>query len=263
MTKTVLIPAAGAGSRFIKAGINVAKPLIFVKGQTLLEHTLDCFEFKDKDHLILAVQHKHQIRKTLEVKLKECLPKVNIHWFELEKLLPGQLATSVAALESVLQTSDFDESLPLLIHNCDTGFKWKGEFATIKGFASMAVFSAQGTHWSFGEPDPKNPHRAIAIAEKERISDLASIGLYGFSSTKIFLKEAKAALYSKETIQDEYYIAPMLQKAITKGMEVSLPRVGGVKTYGTPKELCECFKINLKSLKSENQQFRASLQSSN
>ena len=252
MAKAILIPAAGAGSRFKKAGINVAKPLIFAKGQTLLEHTLDCFEFTGKDHLILAVQHKHQVRKTLEEKLKKHLPKVNIHWFELEKLLPGQLATSVAALESVLQTSDFDESLPLLIHNCDTGFRWKPEFASIKGFASMAVFSAEGTHWSFGEPDPKNPHRAIAIAEKTRISDLASIGLYGFSSTKIFLKEAKSALHSKDTIQDEYYIAPMLQKAIIKGMEVSLPRVDGVKTYGTPEELCECFKINLESLKSEN-----------
>ena len=251
MAKTILIPAAGAGSRFKKAGINVAKPLIFAKGQTLLEHTLDCFEFTDKDHLILAVQHKHQVRKILEEKLKKRLPKVSIHWFELEKFLPGQLATSVAALESVLNIR-FHESLPLLIHNCDTGFRWKPEFASINGFASMAVFSAEGNHWSFGEPDPKNPHRAIAIAEKIRISDLASIGLYGFSSTKIFLKEAKAALHSKETIQDEYYIAPMLQKAIIKGMEVSLPRVDGVKTYGTPEELCECFKINLDSIKIEN-----------
>ncbi|MCB4389376.1 NTP transferase domain-containing protein [Synechococcus sp. MU1617] len=252
MAKTVLIPAAGAGSRFKNAGINVAKPLIIAKGRTLLEHTLDCFEFANEDHLILAVQHKHEVRKALEKKLKRRLPKVNIHWFELEQLLPGQLATSVAALESILQTSDLDESLPLLIHNCDTGFQWKPEFESIQGFASMAVFPAKGTHWSFGQPDPKDSHRAIAIAEKKRISDLASIGLYGFSSTKIFLKEAKAVLYSQDTIEGEYYIAPMLHKAITKGMEVSLPRVDKVKIYGTPGELCECFKLSLETLKSEN-----------
>lgn len=252
MGKIVLIPAAGEGRRFRQAGLPIPKPLICARGQTLLEHTLACFSLTEDDHLILAVQRHHGVRQRLEAKLHSRYPDVTIHWFELERLLPGQLATTAAALEAVLQTSELDPSLPLLVHNCDTGFQWQPGLASIEGFASMAVFPAEGTHWSFGQPDPEDSQQAIAIAEKRRISDLASIGLYGFSTAQRFLKEAKAALLSDDTLQGEYYIAPMLQKALTKGMKVSLPRVDGVKIYGTPEELCQCFKLSLESLKSEN-----------
>lgn len=258
MAKIVLIPAAGAGRRFKDAGLTMAKPLIRARGKTLLEHTLECFSLTEQDHLILAVQRQHGVRERLETKLQKRYPDVTIHWFELEQLLPGQLATTATALESVIQTSELDSSLPLLVHNCDTGFQWQPDLATIEGFASMAVFPAEGTHWSFGQPDPEDPQQAIAIAEKRRISDLASIGLYGFSSAQSFLSEAKASLLSDDTFKGEYYIAPMLQKAITKGMKVNLPRVEGVKTYGTPEELFCCFNLNLESLKAENELPQAS-----
>ena len=263
MAKIVLIPAAGAGRRFQESGFPIPKPLIVAKGQTLLEHTLKCFHFADEDHLILAVQRQHGVRERLETKLQNLFPQLNIQWFELEQLLPGQLATTKVALEAILQNTDIDPSLPLLVHNCDTGFQWQPELASIKGFASMAVFPAEGTHWSFGQPDPQDSQQAIAIAEKRRISDLASIGLYGFSTAKSFLNEANNSLNSGDTLRGEHYIAPMLQKALIQGMRVSLPRVHGVKIYGAPEELCQCFNLNFESLKAENGLPSSSHQSGN
>ena len=60
MAKTVLIPAAGAGSRFAQAGITTPKPLNTVDGRTLLEHTLASFHWSSGDELILAVQQRSQ-----------------------------------------------------------------------------------------------------------------------------------------------------------------------------------------------------------
>lgn len=249
MTKTVLIPAAGAGSRFTKAGIHTPKPLIRVAGQSLLEHTLACFPLEAGDHLVIAVQRKHQVREVLGQPLHNRYPELRMHWVEVDELLPGQLATATAAME----TSRVDPSSPLWIHNCDTGFQWNESLNSINGFASMPVFEADGDHWSFGCPDPNDPTRAIAIAEKRRISNLASIGLYGFTSIEAFLKQAHLHLVQGNTVRGEHYIAPMLHQAIEAGERVCLPRVDGIALYGTPAELCLTFKVSLDQLRDLNE----------
>ena len=248
MAKTVLIPAAGAGSRFAQAGIHTPKPLIQVAGQTLLEHTLSSFCWHSDDQLILAVQRKHGIRERLTAVLQHSHPDLSIHWVELDSLLPGQLATATKAVES----SPIAPQQVLLIHNCDTGFCWNDQLDVIQGLASMAVFEAEGDHWSFGLPDPEHPERAIAIAEKERISSLASIGLYGFRSAADFLTRAQRQLNRGATLRGEHYIAPMLQQCLVAGDTVQLPRVDGIRLFGTPQELCSTFGISLEELKVQN-----------
>ena len=43
-------------------------------------------------------------------------------------------------------------------------------------------------------------------------------------------------------------MAPLLQHAIRQWEEIQLPRVDGVRTYGTPKELCTSFDIKFEEL---------------
>jgi dTDP-glucose pyrophosphorylase len=245
----LLITAAGEGSRFRAKGIGRPKPLIRVQGRTLLEHTLNSFVFTPGDQLLIAVQHAHAVPHQLGDQLQAALPHVEQHWLELDALLPGQLATAVAALEQTLPVGD----ATLLIHNCDTGFAWHNDLLPgAEDYGSMAVFPAQGEHWSFGKPDPKDPSRAIAIAEKKRISELASIGLYGFHSMRRFLSDARKQLVSGDTVRGEHYVAPLLQHALSQGEAVRLPRVDGVRLYGTPAELCSTFQISLEQLLAEN-----------
>ena len=156
----LLITAAGEGSRFRAEGISVPKPLIRVQGLTLLEHTLRSFALAPGDQLLMAVQRAHGVHEQLADRLQQAFPLVAQHWLELEALLPGQLATAVAALEQTLPDGD----QPLLIHNCDTGFAWPGQGGRSllpgEAYGSMAVFPAAGEHWSFGRPDPAEPDPA-------------------------------------------------------------------------------------------------------
>ena len=245
----LLITAAGEGNRFRKIGIETPKPLIQVNGKSLLEHTLSSFKLTTSDQILIAVQRYQNVPDQLDHLLRKSFPQVDMNWIELETLLPGQLSTAVVALEK--NSSEKNQSL--MIHNCDTGFQWQNDLvAEAPAYGSMAVFPANGDHWSFGKPDPLCPNRAIAIAEKRRISNLASIGLYGFQSIELFLHDAQKQLKSSETVNGEYYIAPMLQQAINQGKIIQLPRVTGVRTYGTPEELCANFKIDLNTLKANN-----------
>jgi len=252
----LLITAAGAGSRFRREGLSTPKPLIQVHGRTLLEHTLASFRFRPGDQLLIAVQQDHRIPEHLNERLCATLPQVTLHWVELDRLLPGQLATAVQALgqahPQLAHSGSPDHAL--LIHNCDTGFAWQESLRPpTDTYGAMAVFPAEGEHWSFGQPDPNDPSRAIAIAEKRRISDLASIGLYGFGSTARFLDDARRQLAgSNATVNGEHYVAPLLQSAISAGETVLLPRVEGVQLYGTPAELCSTFGLSWAELLATN-----------
>ena len=251
---TLLITAAGAGSRFTKEGLLTPKPLIKVQGRTLLEHTLESFNLEANDTVLITTQRVHCLPAQLGDKLQQMFPKTRVQWLELDQLLPGQLATAQASTDHWLQNKDakINPINPLLIHNCDTGFQWHPHCLPINTDASMPVFKAQGDHWSFGQPDPSNPIKAIAIAEKKRISDLASIGLYGFKSMELFHQLAKKQLKSSETVRGEHYIAPMLEKLIKQGKHVSLPRINGVRLYGTPAELLNTFDISMQDLLADN-----------
>jgi NDP-sugar pyrophosphorylase family protein len=258
----LLLTAAGAGSRFRREGLATPKPLIRVRGRELLLHTLDSFRFAAGDRLLLGVQRSDGVRERMEGRLGEEFPGLRVEWVELDELLPGQLATAIACLEESrsLEAGALEE--PLLIHNCDTGFTWPrtaeaeacvlfalGERAA---YGSMAVFEAQGEHWSFGLPAADDPQRAIEIREKQRISPLASIGLYGFRSGAEFLRDARSWIRTADPLNGEHYVAPLLQAALERQERVLLPRVEGVRLYGTPAELCRTFAITREELLASN-----------
>lgn len=255
----LLITAAGFGSRFQREGLATPKPLIQVDGRSLLEHTLSSFVLQGDDQVVIAVQKAHRIPQRLEDRLRDHLPPVALHWVQLDTVLPGQLMTAVQALKQSLPqlASTTSDDPALLIHNCDTGFAWQESLRpTQDAYGTMAVFPAEGEHWSFGQPHPSDPERAIAIAEKRRISDLASIGLYGFRSVDRFLTDAQRHLKgehdSSVSVNGEHYVAPLLNSAIAEGATVLLPRVSGVRLYGTPSELCTTFGISWAELLAAN-----------
>lgn len=254
----VLLTAAGAGSRFRDAGVAVPKPLIRVQGRELLLHTLASFAFAPGDRLLLAVQRAHGVRERLGPTLQRTYPALKLDWLELDQLLPGQLATAVAAVERCWADQPALLAAPLLIHNCDTGFRWPAQAASGRqlqaegAYGSMAVFEAEGEHWSFGRPDPADPLLALEIAEKRRISNLASIGLYGFRSTARFLADGRHWLEHGTPMNGEHYVAPLLNGALQRGERVLLPRINGVRLYGTPPELQTTFAISAEQLLAEN-----------
>ena len=251
---TLIITAAGEGRRFREMGIHKSKPLIKVHDRSLLEHTLESFTLQSDDEIVITTRRSLNISTELGVKLKEIYPTLNIRYLELDFLPQGQLATALITIENIISRR-LDKRIldrTLLIHNCDTGFCWDKACLPSETDASMTVFEANGDHWSFGKPSPVDPNLAIAIAEKQRISSLASIGLYGFKSESIFMQFAKWQISNGSKIRNEHYIAPLLQHLIERGLTVSLPRIKHVKLYGTPMELCQTFGITLNELKEAN-----------
>ena len=242
----LVITAAGAGSRFSKAGFNKPKPLIKANGKTLLEHTLSSFSLTVNDTLIVTSQAKHGVREALYSSLSSSDYACNVIWVELSSFTSGQLSTALATLDYLKRLGNYHtfEDEPLLIHNCDTGFDWDDSFIPdSQTYATMPVFEVEGSHWSFAKPDPEHLDRACQIAEKSRISSKASIGLYGFRSVSEFHHDGVAAINSGNMVNGEHYIAPILNTALAHGKTVKIPMVTGVRMYGTPDELVKTFSL--------------------
>lgn len=184
----VVIPMAGAGTRFYKNGIVEPKPLINVLGKTLIEHSIDSFNVPARFIFITRTfekaEYNHQLSRILKDKRPESVE------IKLDKITNGA-AESVLAAEKYIDNND-----PLIIYNCDQIIKWNpDDFLKFtkkhKPRAALVLYKSS---------DPKNSFAEIyndkisKVVEKDPISNHALIGFHYWAHGKDFVKSSKSLL---------------------------------------------------------------------
>jgi len=245
-----LITCAGNGTRFLHQSIKPPKPLIRVLGKELLLWSLESFSYEAGDNLYICYQTVHELEKKLKHKLSLTYPFLRIHWLPIDKLTNGQLETAIMAIDS------FGIEGQLVIHNCDTAFNGFEFMQSEKGtniFGTIPCFIGDGDSWSFVEPLEKGSKKVKQVQEKVRISNLCSVGCYYFSSASMFRNLANEYIAKGgNLVEGEFYIAPVYQHAIDRGLIVEYELTSNVKLFGTPEQTQSTFNISLNSLFSEN-----------
>jgi dTDP-glucose pyrophosphorylase len=151
----------------------------------------------------------------------------------LEEVTAGQVCTVLKA-ESLL-----DNDNPLLIYNADTYCRTSLPNrlpllpADVAGL--LGVFHAAGDKWSFARADDSG--RVVETAEKRRISDWASTGLYWFRRGEDFIRHAHAMIASDERTNGEFYVAPLYNRLIAAGARIEIDPAEEVWALGTPEDL--------------------------
>ena len=141
----------------------------------------------------------------------------------------GQALSVDAAL-----TKD-DEDRHLVIWNCDSHLRAPLPCADFFERSTLVCADLPGDHWSFAKVDSHG--RVIATAEKERISSLASVGLYTFESAGLFRRSLGAQI-SEYPEGSEVYVAPLYNWLIRWGHFVGVCEIPA-RDYvpmGTPLE---------------------------
>lgn len=236
MSLNVVITMAGRGSRFYDAGYTVPKYEIMAHDRTLFEWSmLSLKNFLTSDSRVIFVcleENKSSdfvLRKTKELGLTD------VRIIELKELTDGQATSAYLSRELWMP------KWPLLIYNIDTYVK---PHALMPGDIRpgsdgwVPCFQVPGEHWSFVKLGDDG--WAVDLAEKQRISDYASIGLYWFSRAGRYVE-----LYDrffndpKNLVRGEKYIAPLYRQLLAEGGKVSLSdlSLSDVHVLGTPTEL--------------------------
>lgn len=195
----IVIPLAGAGTRFTKAGVDTPKPLIEVMGRTLIEHSIRSFDVPGKFIFITRDYGSDTLNDRLSNILKTLRPECTE--IRLKEMTSG-------AVETVLKARNLiDNDTPLVVYNCDQIIQWDANEIQqcLEGDAMVALYESR---------DPKNSFAQIEdgvvtrFAEKDPISNHALIGWHYWKRGDTFVESADKLMHEyRQNGRPECYIS--------------------------------------------------------
>lgn len=229
-TLNVLVPMAGAGSRFKKAGFTFPKPLIEIDRKPMIQWVIDSLGLNA--NFIFIVQKEHQKKYNISSILKILAPKCKIIY--LDHLTEGAACTSLLAKKYI------NNSNPLIISNSDQFIEWNNsqimyKFYSKKVDGGILVFDSIHPKWSYAKVD-KNKF-VTSVAEKKVISRNATVGVYYWRKGSNYIKYAEKMIKKNLRVNNEFYICPVYNEAIADKKKITIELVDQMWGLGTPEDL--------------------------
>jgi len=226
----VLIPMAGLGSRFAKAGYTFPKPLIEVNGKPMIQVVTENLNIEAK--FIYIVQKEHYDKYNLKHLLQLISPGCEI--VQVDGLTEGAACTTLLAKQFI----DNDE--PLLMANSDQFIDWNSNefmYSMIADEIDGGILTFKATHpkWSFAKLDENG--YVTEVAEKKPISDLATVGVYYWKHGKDYVKSAEQMINKDIRTNGEFYVCPVFNEAIANGKQIKTFNIKKMWGLGTPEDL--------------------------
>jgi len=222
---------AGNGSRFKSVGYPQPKPMIPFLGKTMIEHVLA--EFKFDARYIFIVQQTHIDEFQIDQLVTSIIPDA--------KIISVNGITDGAARSVLLARKYIDNTFPLIIINSDNIIRWNNE----KFNEILKDQSIDGTIFTFKPNDDSSKWSFVTIqdgiitevAEKQRISNIATAGLYYWRMGKSFVTAADQMIDRNIRTNGEFYLAPVFNQNFEKGQRIIPFDVDEMWGVGTPEDL--------------------------
>lgn len=226
----VLIPMAGAGSRFAQAGYTFPKPLIEVDGKPMIQVVVENLNIEA--HYIFLVQKDHYEKYNLKQLLNLIAPNCDI--VQVDGITEGAACTTLLA-KNLINTED-----PLLIANSDQFVEWNSN-ECLYGFTAdeidggIVTFKATHPKWSFARVGEDGFVKEVA--EKNPISDDATVGIYYWKHGKDYVKYTEQMIEKDIRTNKEFYVCPVFNQAIEDGKKIKIKPIDRMWGIGTPEDL--------------------------
>jgi HAD superfamily hydrolase (TIGR01509 family) len=226
----VLIPMAGAGSRFQQAGYTFPKPLIDVEGKPMIQVVVDNLNIDAT--FIYVVQKEHREKYNLDTLLNLITPNCKI--VEVDGLTEGAACTTLLAKEFI------DNDAPLVMANSDQFVEWDSNefmYKMIEQKVDGGILTFTATHpkWSFAKVDEYG--YVTEVAEKNPISDIATVGVYYWAKGSDYVKYAEQMISKNIRTNNEFYTCPTFNEAIGDGKKIKTFNIEKMWGLGTPEDL--------------------------
>lgn len=231
----IVVPMAGAGSRFQIAGYDLPKPFIEINGKMMIEKVLEGLKYPDANYTLI-IQEKFQEENKNELKkLKQNFPPVS--FITVEKLTQGASCTALAAHPVI------NNDMPVVFADSDNIFK----AGILKDFiddalkrnldGSLLSFQTEEHCFSFVDLDKRG--FAIRTREKEPISTHAIAGVYYFKKGSDFVKNAIDMMIYNDRAKGEFYMSNIYNYLIKNKGKVGIYTIkdSDWDCVGTPEQL--------------------------
>lgn len=232
----ILIPLGGTGERFKKEGYIKPKALIDILDKPILFYLLDNLNLKDIDFIYIPY-NKEYSKYDFENKLRKNYPNINFKFFCLKNNTRGAAETIYLALHNL--DNDYKKNIPILCLDSDN-------FYTCD---IISMWNKKNTVFMFYDTsdDPKysyilhNDNYVKKIVEKNKISNNACTGAYGFNSLMELYNYCLKTINKNILQKGEFYISNVIQQMIEDNINFVTNGIINKHYFslGTPKQINE------------------------
>tara|TARA_Y100000593_G_scaffold83418_1_gene157152 strand:+ start:5769 stop:7127 length:1359 start_codon:yes stop_codon:yes gene_type:complete len=226
----VLIPMAGAGSRFAQAGYTFPKPLIEVNGKPMIQVVIENLNIEAKHIFIVQKEHyeKYNLKYLLNLIVNDC------EIIQVDGVTEGAACTTLLAKE-LINNGD-----PLILANSDQFVEWDSNefmYSMVADDIDGGILSFNSIHpkWSFAKLNEEG--FVSEVAEKKPISNIATAGIYYWNRGSDYVKYAEQMIEKNIRINNEFYVCPVFNEAIEDNKKVKIFPIKKMWGLGTPEDL--------------------------
>jgi len=230
----IVVPMAGHGSRFAKAGYVLPKPLLPIHDVPMMRLVIENLRPKVEHRFIFVCQAAHVRDYGLAEKLKSWATGCEI--FLVDEVTQG------AACTVLLARATIDNDNPLMIANCDQYVdmdinEYLGSMGDLDGLImTMAAHDPKWSFVSFGDDGYVDN-----VVEKQVISSHATVGIYNYRRGSDFVKYADRMIERDLRVNGEFYVAPVYNLMIEEKLRIGAYSIGlvenGMYGLGIPEDL--------------------------
>lgn len=231
----IVIPMAGQGSRFAKAGYEKPKPFIDVDGKPMIVRVLENLAYPNARYILIARREHMEKEKELVSKIEK---EFNAIFIPIDKLTEGTACTVLYARKYI----NNEESL--LIANSDqivdvniADFVDDCKNRNLDGSILTFIDEHKDPKWSFAKLDENN--LVTEVKEKVVISEFATVGIYLYSRGKDFIDASIDMIIENDRVNNEFYTCPTYNYAINEGLKIGIYNIEFEQMHGigTPEDL--------------------------
>lgn len=230
MKPHLLMPMAGAGSRFYKKGYNLPKPLIEIAGKPFFYWATRSIEkFVDVKDITFIVLKEHVNTFSIDLHIQQYFPSAKI--VIIPEVTAGPVFTCLKGLQ------DIKDNNAVIFNDCDHMFRSDSlnnflKKADTEVDGALLTFESNCANYSYVQYDDLSNIRGTI--EKKAVSDHAISGAYYYSSADLFKKIAQT--YIDECPYNETFLSGMYNIMCKNNMYIKDFLVDFHVEFGTPDE---------------------------
>jgi NDP-sugar pyrophosphorylase family protein len=250
---TLILPMAGAGSRFFNEGYQNPKPLLPIENNPMIIKAIECLP--DTKNKIFICQNFHLQKYKIDENIK--IKYSNAQILGINNVTEGQACTCELAFKNF----NIELNKPIMISACDNGVYYDiDEYEKLLEDNNVDIII-----WSFSNnPTSKlypNMYAWLDVDDNyyiKRVSikkpfydcenKYAIIGTMYFKKASYFLEGLQIIYDKKIKTNNEYYVDNLIEPLIEKGYKCKIFNVKNYLCWGTPNDYktynywCEYFR---------------------
>ena len=238
---TLILPMAGAGSRFFTQGYTNPKPLLDIEGLPMVIQAVECLP--QTTNKIFICQNEHLTNYKIDKTIKNYYDESKI--FGIDYITEGQACTCELALKNFV----INDNEPIIISACDNGVYYDiNEYEKILlddnvdiiiwSFSNNPTSKLYPQMYAWLDVDSNNYVKRVSIKKpfEDCENKYAIIGTMLFKKAKYF-KEGLELIY-KDNIRtnNEFYVDNLIEPLIKKGYKAKIFDVTNYLCWGTPND---------------------------